>query len=196
MYIFTDFIYIKNTILILHIKGGDFMRSLSMEVTHVASYLEKFKREILEMIEKSSKVFQEITDTDTSDKNYVDSVRKKIKDYDKEFQKDFEYQDEEFKLFIQDLEDIAKHKNDEYVIYSLRTYAAIERELKDINKKKLKKLIDNIEDSEKYADGDNDFVIVIAYKNMLSNIEKYKKRLDTTIDKLNKITKLKEDDEE
>ena len=83
--------YTKNTILILHIKGGDFMRSLSMEVTHVASYLEKFKREILEMIEKSSKVFQEITDTDTSDKNYVDSVRKKIKDYDKEFQKDFKY---------------------------------------------------------------------------------------------------------
>ena len=186
----------KNTILILHIKGGDFMHSLSMEVTHVASYLEKFKKESLKMIEQSSKIFQEITNLDPEDENYVDTIRKKIKDYNKDFQKDWDYQKEEFDLFVEDITDISKNKNDEYVIYSLRSYAAIEKELKDIRKKKIKKMIDNIEDAEKYASGDDDYVIAVAYKNILATIKKCDERMETTIKKLNKITNLKERDDD
>ena len=169
--------------------------SLSMEVTHVASYLDKFKRFCLKMNEKSAKAFEEITNLDPEAEHYNDKIRKVVKDFDKEFEEDWEHQNDEFKLFIEDISDVAKHSSDEYVIYSLKSYAAIERELKDIRQKKFKKLMETIEDSRMYAKADNDYVLALAYANILNNIKKNDDRLEQTITKLNKITKLKEDDD-
>ena len=55
--------------------------------------------------------------------------------------------------------------------------------------------METIEDSRMYAKADNDYVLTLAYANILNNIKKNDDRLEQTITKLNKITKLKEDDD-
>lgn len=170
--------------------------SLSMEVTHVASYLENFKRFCLTMTEKSSKVFQDITNMNPNEEDYNDKVRKAIKKYDEVVGKYYQHEKDEFELFIKDITDIRKHKNDENVIYSIRSYASMERELKEIKKKKIKKLKETIEDSRLYAKADGDYVIALAYANILNYLENTYDKIDQVIGKLNKITNLKEKDDD
>lgn len=169
--------------------------SLSMEVTHVSSYLGRFKKFALMCLDTSSTVFEKITNMNPEMEEYNDKVRKVIKDYDEDLNKDYEHEKDEFKLFITDITDIAKHRTDEYVIYSIRTFASTERELKEIKKKKLKKLINTVDDSRMYAKADGDYVITIAYANILNHLSQIDSKIEQVITRLNKITKLKEEDD-
>lgn len=174
------------------------MRSLSNALTHSVSYINTFKNNNEKHINDIKKIYDDIIDMDTSDEDYIGTLREKIDKFKDDYDKEIKRYNELLEVFIEDLEFLAKNRNDELVIYSMDTFAKNEHELsKSIkDKSELVRFQLKLEASISEAKHDNEFLLSIAlnqikirYDDILANIKK-------VASSLNKITQMKDKEDD
>lgn len=170
--------------------------SLSMEITHAISYITSLEHSLNQALHLLEDAFEYARDLDEDDSNYNDKLRKKIKDLNEDLDQDHDLDYKERDLFLSDLEDIEKNKDDERVIYSLRNFVHKEEDLKDFKKKKMERFLDRVRSEKRVTKRSEEMVLYVAYSRIETLTETLLNFLDSVIKKVNKLTKLKNEEDD
>lgn len=170
--------------------------SLSMEITHAISYITSLEHSLNQALHLLEDAFEYARDLDEDDSNYNDKLRKKIKDLNEDLDRDHDLDYKERDLFLSDLEDIEKNKDDERVIYSLRNFVHKEEDLKDFKKKKMERFLDRVRSEKRVTKRSEEMVLYVAYSRIETLTETLLNFLDSVIKKVNKLTKLKNEEDD
>lgn len=166
------------------------MRSLAMQLTFVNSYIPKYKTLAKKNVDDLEGWFDDIDNLDEEDDDYFQNLRIKIKEIKKKFDKSIEEQEFNYKLLIEDLDDIHKQKHHEQVIYSMDTFAKFEKEFRELLKQP-SKLVDKLETAERESKLDKKFSLSLSLSVLKSRCIDEKNRIKKVIDLLNNITGMK-----
>lgn len=163
------------------------MQNLSQEITHSLYFLNNCKNNLQTMARLLSEYTNRIDKVQVHIENYGGLVRWNVKEFYKDFNKEYEKFIYGYKLFMQEIVDINANKSDELVIYNLERFRT--SLLWFIQFKKLiKKITSPILMKKDAADMKCDYVKLIAYKKLESALIKETEMVNRIMRKLSILT--------